>query len=304
MKKLFLLFLVIALPVSRAASSDDLELPGGSLRTSTIPPRPASAATGSEFIRATAGMTQVRREQAILTELSAGNVPEFLRQLRPVQLVGESAGAESATATIWVTPDYLAIGSDRDYVRVPVDRLTAAAVARRFGMMLPTRKIVDAVHRQAELRLTPQPMAPGPEMRTSARYLAHSRSIDRQLAGAPPDRLLAGHKKDLVLTRRLAARPDRAAIYGWHRPAGRPIPPPSTVAGARYADYSHGVRLIAATVLIDGAPRSIDEILEHPGLADLLTGEGVIPDPRGLLGDPETAAPETALPARFSDRLR
>lgn len=37
--------------------------------------------------------------------------------------------------------------------------------------------------------------------------------------------LLAGHKKDLVLTRRLVGRPDRVAIYDWHRLDGRPIHP-------------------------------------------------------------------------------
>jgi hypothetical protein len=56
--------------------------------------------------------------------------------------------------------------------------------------------------------------------------------------------LLAGHKKDLVLTRKLATRPNRVAIYGWHQLSGEPIQPVSTVHVAEYADYSHGVRLI------------------------------------------------------------
>ncbi len=280
MKKLFLFALLPLLPSSGAALADELERqtgrsPRGIRVPGAIPPRPPSAPAGSEFIRGTAGMTQAEREQAILAQLSAGNIPDFLRQLRPVELSRTSGGG--GTATIWVMPDYLAIGSDRDYVRVPVDRLTAATMARRFGFVLPTCKIVDAIHEQAELRLTPQPMKPGPEMRSSACYLAHSQRIDQQLAGHRVDRLLSGHKKDLVLTKRLARRPGRVAIYGWHRPDGRPIQPLSTVHGARYADYSHGVRLVSATALIDGAPRSVYEILESPGLADLLTDEGTIP---------------------------
>ena len=35
--------------------------------------------------------------------------------------------------------------------------------------------------------------------------------------------------------------PDRVAIYGWHRPDGRPIQPLSTVHGFRYADRNNFV---------------------------------------------------------------
>ena len=49
------------------------------------------------------------REQAVL----AGNVPDFLRNLVPVTFTGGGA-----TITICVAPDYLAVGSDRDFVRV------------------------------------------------------------------------------------------------------------------------------------------------------------------------------------------
>ena len=80
----------------------------------------------------------------------------------------------------------------------------------------------------------------------------------------------AGHKKDLVLTNRLWQVPDRVAIYGWHRDVDRPIQPLSTVHGARYADYSHGVRLVSDTVYINGRKRPIDEVLGEPALAHLV----------------------------------
>jgi len=66
------------------------------------------------------------------------------------------------------------------------------------------------------------------------------------------------------------------AIYGWHWPWGSPIQPLSTVHGARYADYSHGVRLVSETVLIDDEPRQISTVLEDPDLAGLLSDEGVL----------------------------
>ena len=88
--------------------------------------------------------------------------------------------------------------------------------------------------------------------------------------------LIAGHKKDVVLTNRLNQKKGRVAIYGWHRGMLRPIQPLSTVHRASYADYSHGVRLVSEVVLINGRPRSIYDVLEDPELAPVLTCEGVI----------------------------
>ena len=229
-------------------------------------------------------MTPAAREKAILEQLEAGNVPSFLRQLESVELTGESAVGQGPTATIWVMPDYLAVGSDEDFVRVPLNLYSATSVARRFGFILPTCQIVNAIYARSELRLGPQPMEPGPQMTSNSYYLTHNRRIDEQAGGHPLDLLLAGHKKDLVLTNRLADRPGKVAIYGWHRLEGRPIQPLSTLHHAGYADYSHGVRLVSAMVLIDGEPRSIYSVLEDPRFADLLSDEGEIPEARRLMG--------------------
>ncbi|MCP4201713.1 MAG: hypothetical protein GY769_07240 [bacterium] len=227
-------------------------------------------------------MTRIDREHAILAQLEAGNVPRFLRQLRRIELRSETALGPGAT--IWVMPDYLAVGSDEDFVRVPLDFHSAKTIARRFGFVLPTCKIVNHLFGNSELRLSPQPMQAGPQMRSTAYYLAHSRLIDEQRAGYPLGLLLAGHKKDLVLTRRLARTPSRVAIYGWHRPNGRPIQPLSTIHSADYADYSHGVRLVSATALIGDELRSVYEASEDPSLAGLLSNEGEIPGIRSLMG--------------------
>ena len=67
-------------------------------------------------------------------------------------------------------------------------------------------------------------------MRSSDYYLHHQRLIEEQLAGHPRGELVAGHKKDLVLTNRLWWRRDRVAIYGWHQGRGQPIQPLSRAA--------------------------------------------------------------------------
>jgi hypothetical protein len=87
---------------------------------------------------------------------------------------------------------------------------------------------------------------------------------------------VAGHKKDIVLTDRLVEQPDRIAIYGWHWCEGDPIQPLCTVHGARYADYSHGVRLVWDQVWIEGRLQPILDVLADPELAPVLTFEDTI----------------------------
>jgi hypothetical protein len=242
-----------------------------------IPPRPAGAPTGSDFVRATIGLSEADREPLIARALLAGDVPAFLRRLRPVTLEGEARG-RTVRVTICVTPDYLAVGSDSDFLRIPMALPTALAVARRFGFVLPTPKMVDAIYEQADVRLQPQPLPAGPQMRSTAYYWRHENRIraQRRALGAPLGLLIAGDKKDLVLSNRLLEKPDRVAIYGWHRGDGDPIQPLSIRHGVRYADYSHGVRLVSTTAYVDGKPRSLTDLLEDPQLAELLSDEGPV----------------------------
>ena len=147
-------------------------------------------------------------------------------------------------------------------------------------------------------------MPAGPQMRSTAYYLEHNRKINRQRpsSGCPLGALVSGHKKDVVLTNRLARNRDKIAIYGWHSLSGTPIQPLTTVHGARYVDYSHGIRLVSRIALLDGKPLPIDEILQDPKLANLLSDEGAIRVVRQIVtlrqqlpvGPAETPTPSTA----------
>ena len=177
----------------------------------------------------------------------------------------------------------LAVGSDDDFVRVPLGLEDALTVARRFGFTLPTRKMVDTIHRQAEAKLDPRPMSAGAAMTSVAYLRAHNETISGQQRGFLPGTLVSGTKKDIVLAPRLAALPDRVAIYGWLRPDGAAIQPLCTVHAAWYADYSHGIRLVSDTVFVDGQARSVFDLLEDPARAGLLSDEGVDRNARRLL---------------------
>lgn len=247
-----------------------------------LPPRPAHAMTGSQFWDAVQSMSRPEREAAIQREISLGNVPEHLRELQAIELQAKSPAGETLKATAHVTPDYLAIGSSDDYVLVPMSPLTAQAIADQTGTTLPTRKLVDAIYQQAEIKLSPSPQTPGPQMMSTPYYEQHDNTIrqQRQRAGAQNGDLIAGHKKDVVITNRLDNKPKSVAIYGWHQRNGKNIQPLSTLHENSYADYSHGVRLVGPTLEINGQTYQTQDVLKNPEFAALLSDEGVIRNPR------------------------
>jgi hypothetical protein len=248
----------------------------------SISDRLNSAITGSKFAEMTKGWPGRKRQEAILKELEGGNIPKFLRYFKPVSLEYKDKKGKTIKATAWVSPDYLAIGSDEDFLRIPLTRPTAIKIATKYGCVLPTRKIVDVIAKQADFRFKPQPLPPGKMMRSSEYYVRHNQMIEDQRRGRPIGELLAGHKKDVVLSNRLFG-PERIAIYGWHRKTGEPIQPLSTVHDARYADYSHGVRLVYAQICVEGELRSIYDVLVDPAYAPVLSYEGLIPRIKRLM---------------------
>ena len=242
-----------------------------------IPRRPGSASGGSSVMAAIGNGSGSGRDDRLVREALNGNVPSHIRDLHPVTLTG-TVGGRSVEVTICVTPDYLAIGSDRDNVRVPLGLPAALQVAEAFDMMLPTTSMVDAIYRQADVRVAPSPMTPGSSMSSTNYFVRHDETLDGQFsrAGARPGQLVAGHKKDLVLANRLGRNPGRVAIYGWHRTNGNPIQPLSTVHGAYYADYSHGIRLVSRTAFVNGRAVDLRELLTDERYASFLNSDGAL----------------------------
>ena len=171
-------------------------------------------------------------------------------------------------------PDYLAIGSDRDSVRVPMNPHTAQAFCNAFSFVLPTPKMVDDIWREAISKIIPQPLTQSRE--DPLTFLAHNRMIEEQIAGQYLGELRAGDKKDVVITNRLNEKPDRLAIYGWHFPSGEPIQPITTIHADWYVDYSHGIRPVARMIKVDGAEMPFEQVLRDQKLHILLSNEGVI----------------------------
>jgi hypothetical protein len=178
--------------------------------------------------------------------------------------------------TFFVAADYFAIGTSEDYVRLPLTPSIAQRIANAKGMLLPTSKMVEDIWRAGE-KLTPEPMVPN-KGANLAQYAEHSRAIDAQLRSAfathPMNSAvpLSGHKKDVILSN--IWKPGKVVIYGWYRPDGTHIQPKSNIHGDFYVDYSHGIRLVSPTMIVDGQNMNVEDVLKSPIYAGVLSDEG------------------------------
>jgi hypothetical protein len=249
-----------------------------------LPERPADAPTGREFLRLTDQLPPEERERAIYDEIMRGNVPSFLRRLKPVSLASKRSpnhGEPDAMqprpheATIWVMPDYLAIGSDTDFIRIPMNLHTATRIALALGFLLPTTKVVDAIHAQAGKRVAPRSLPPSSAMTKNSSYLLHDEQVNADFGAYELGSIVSGHKKDVVVATHRRNRPGSIGLYGWLQHDGIPIQRLSDAHDASYVDYSQGVRLVSRTIrLANGTTLPYLTALRSRETAALLTDEG------------------------------
>ena len=288
------------LPESAVAKTDsetdvDVDVDAGNDQTGSEIEAPDMAAgsqtlSGSEFMRQTEKMTPAQREEATLQAILAGNMPSFLKKMQTVEVTKKLSDGRLATIKYRVMPDYLAVGNDHDYVRMPMNPLTAQKIAEHFGCILPTTKMVDDIYLQAQTKLLPQPMSGGKYPNWQSRmmknefYSEHQRLVESQCRqrGHTDGMLVAGHKKDVVISNYLNNRPKNVVIYGWHdaRNNGKPIQGYGWSHENTYADYSHGIRLVSNRVQVDGKDMDIKEVLADKVLSELLSKEGPMKDTR------------------------
>jgi hypothetical protein len=248
-----------------------------------LPPRSINALTGTEFAARITPLDLSEREKDVVAQVAAGNVPTFLRKLCPVPATSVVNGTTN-NATFYVTPDYLAIGSDDDYFLIPVSPNTGQRIADALHCSLPTPKMVDEIYAAAEVKLAPSPIPPTPAMTTVPVFSNHYAIVRaqraEQLHAHPFGALVAGHQKDVVISAKLVAAPGKVAIYGWHKTNGVPIQPLYLKHTAAWVDYSQCTRLVQQKMTVNGGTKTVAEVLADPALVGLLSNEGPVPDPR------------------------
>src|SRR5205085_2885529 len=155
----------------------------------------------------------------------------------------------------------------------------AQRIATALDCSLITRKISNDIYAHATIKLDPHPLTEKREAVTT--LYQHHQITESQLAdlrkqqqggpttqssvpttqSSPLPPLIAGHKKDVLLTPRLSEKPGKVAIYGWHKLDGKPIQPLYLGHAHWYVDYSHGIRLISNHLIVDGKPTTLPEVL-------------------------------------------
>ncbi|MFT7615027.1 MAG: hypothetical protein ACI9J3_004015, partial [Parvicellaceae bacterium] len=165
--------------------------------------------------------------------------------------------------------------------------------------MLPTRKMVDQIWTNAPLHMNPESIPPSPLMTTVPVMDDHNNMVwvQRQplLGTYPLGTLVAGNKKDVVISNQIYSLPSpaRVLIYGWHYLSGTPIQPLYGGHIDTYADYSHGIRLVQKAMTVDGVAADGPTILGSSTDHTLLSDEGVIP----IAFYPDTSSTVPTLPA-------
>jgi hypothetical protein len=256
-----------------------LVLPG---QTLPLPPRPADAGSGSQLAGLLERMPRAERENWLFNEVLRGNVPTWLRALVPITY-SETVQGVAYTTTFHVTPDYLAVGSDQDYLLAPMTPLLAQRLADRLDCSLPTRKMVNLIWTNAVVKLAPQPIPPSAAMATMPVFADHNVMVrtQRNLSTNtfPLGALVAGDKKDVVISSKIYTNFSRpgitkpVVIYGWHYQSGSPIQPLYNGHEETYADYSHGIRLVRQECVLNGSSARVSSLLTNAATAALLSDE-------------------------------
>jgi len=233
---------------------------------------PAVSMGGRAFYDTVAAWHWRERDSLATQLILAGDVPAFWQKFVRIQAsIVDSTTGKRITVSYYVAPDYLGIGSDDDWARVPLTPTAAQKIADSLNCFLPTRKMVDDIYTQARVRLEPVPMYAFRD--SSVTMWQHHLIIEGQRKGRRG--LIAGIKKDVVISGKISRDPkaDRVAIYGWHRLTGKAIQPLYTGHINWYADYSHGIRLVYRKIRVDGRSMDYKEVLKNPVLCRLLCDE-------------------------------
>jgi hypothetical protein len=237
----------------------------------SFPDPPANRVTGTELYKQIGSLKWNDREPLIAAQIFSGNVPAFLKQFLPVKVEARDSTGKMISAVLYVSPDYLSVGSDNDWARVPLTPMTAQRIADSLHCFLPTRKIVNDIYAASKVKLEPVPLY---AHRDSALIFWHHHLI---IEGQRKNRqgLIAGIKKDVVISGKITrdVKSNRVAIYGWHKLDGKPIQPLYTGHVDWYVDYSHGIRLIYRKIKVGRKWMDYTDVMKDPVLRKLLCDE-------------------------------
>ncbi len=206
-----------------------------------------------------------KREKEIIKIILEDNLyPGHILKFKPIKI---------DNITIYVALDYFCIGTENDYIRIPAFPSTAQIIADHFNCLLPTEKIVNAIYSAGDIILEPityrRKNPSDPAMTSSESFKINNDKIQTTIDALnirdAKEKLIVGHKKDIVIANELNHHKDKVAIYGWHQKSkkGKPIQGLNAVDHSNhYVDYSHGIRLISNKCLLNDNEVMLEDLLK------------------------------------------
>jgi hypothetical protein len=218
-------------------------------------------------------ITGEEREKVIAGYLDSNDVPEFLFNFKPITII-----LNNNVLTYYVSPDYLALGEDSDYLLIPANPKTVEDhFLSKHDLLLPTTKMSRQIFEAATHKIIPMPIQPNSQKTKLFVEIDNKIKSKRFEHKIYLTDFVAGHKKDVVLSNLLLRKENRGnvGLYGWFTPKdGKPIQPLYCGHWISYVDYSHGFRLVKDECLLNGQTVSLKkDIMRNPNLCLLVHDE-------------------------------
>ena len=226
---------------------------------------------GYAFYKKAVAFQWSARDSFAINSILKGEIPSFYKKFTKVHTQIVTDKNKIIRAKYYVATDYLVVGNNKDWARIPLTPMAAQKIADSLHCFLPTTKMVEEIYTQSKVKLEPIPMYAFRD--STITMWQHHLMIEALRKGKRG--LISGIKKDVVLSNKIneQGKINRVAIYGWHQLNGTAIQPLYAGHINSYVDYSHGIRLVMDKIKVNGTWMHYTSILKDPLLRKLLTNE-------------------------------
>lgn len=254
--------------------------------------------TGTQAAKRLEKLTGVARDKAVLEMVDNGDVPRYIRKdwWKWVEV-----RRNGHTLRYLVAPDYFAVGTDDDPLRVPVRPETLQAIAEHYDAIIPSRRMIRDIEAAADTHIAFLDVKGAPhkipldkittwEAVIAANDMAND-ALEKE-GVSPGDGIVIGYKKAVVS----APDQDGSHVYivggNCNLPGGKgcakyhgvpayddKIQPPMNGHGVYWVDDSHGGVLVSTHgAKLDGKDVDlVDEVFmsDDPKIRELVNDHGV-----------------------------
>lgn len=221
------------------------------------------------------------REVEALRAFEAGEVPAgLLKKTWPVITMKETIDGTPHVLEIPVAPNFFAVGTDESPFFLPIWPTTAQKIATSLYSVLPTRKIADAIHAQANKNISMFGAIPAIEpwyhaggvpgaIGNSGAWIVANQNR-KKIGAARFDVLVDGHGKNVLVAPELDGA--YVLIYGGVKgDGGWPLQGLSGKTHVwHYVDYSQLIRFVSRRARLDGKDVDLVNVAKDPKLYALV----------------------------------